>query len=117
MVGGRRSPRTRQRLRRAANPGLREGIYRWELTRFEPPHRAVHSHRSGELDADLEVILEPLGDDRTRYTPRMRIRALPSFRPLGWLLERTTVKRQMGRAFERMILPNYERIAERRAAT
>ena len=91
-------------------------IYRWELTEFEPPRRAVHSHASGELQADLEVLVEPIADGRTRYTQRMHIRALPAFRPLGWLLERTAVGWKMQRDFERMILPNYKRIAERRRA-
>ena len=100
-----------------AKPGIKEGTYRWELTEYEPPRRAVHSHRSGELEADLELILEPLTDARTKYTQRMRFRALPAFRPLGWLLERTVMKRQMRRDFEQMILPNYKRIAETRATT
>jgi hypothetical protein len=100
-----------------AKAGIRETIYRWELTAFEPPHRAVHSHASGEVEAELEVILEPIADGRTNYTQRMRLRAVPAFRPLGWLLERTAMKWRMQRDFERMILPNYKRIAERQAAS
>jgi carbon monoxide dehydrogenase subunit G len=100
-----------------AKLGPKAGTYRWKLTEFEPPRRAVHSHASGELEAHLEVILEPLAEDRTKYTQRMRVRALPAFRPLGWLLERTAVKWKMQRDFERMILPNYKRIAERRAVS
>lgn len=100
-----------------ANPGIKESIYRWELTEWEPPRRAVHSHASREMEGDLEVLLEPIADGRTRYTQRMRIRALPAFRPLGWLLERTVMKQQMQRDFERMILPNFKRFAERRAAS
>ncbi len=100
-----------------AKVGVKERIYRWELTVFEPPRRAVHSHASGELGADLEVIVEPIGDGRTRYTQRMHLRAFPTFRPLGWVVERTMAKWKMQRSFERMILPNYERIAERRATT
>ena len=98
-----------------AKPGLKEGIYRWEITAFDPPTRAVHSHVSGELEADLELLLEELGPRRTRYTQRMQFRALPAFRPLGALLERTVMKRQMRRDFDEMILPNYKRIAEQRA--
>lgn len=98
-----------------AKPGIKEGTYRWEITAFDPPRRAVHSHASGELEADLELLLEPLGSERTRYSQRMRYRALPSFRPLGAILERTVMRRQMERDFQRMILPNFKRIAERRA--
>lgn len=99
-----------------AKPGPKEGTYRWEVTAYEPPRRAVHVHRSGELDAELEVLFEALGDLRTRYTQVMRFRALPAFRPLGAILERTVMRRRMQRDFDRMILPNYKRIAERRYA-
>lgn len=68
-------------------------------------------------EADLEIILEPVADDRTSYTQRMQFRALPVFRPLGWLLERTAMKRKMQRDFVQMILPNYKRIAEGRAVS
>ena len=76
-----------------ARPGVKEGLYRWEL------------------------ILEPVAYDHTRYTQRMRFQALPAFRPLGCVVERTVMERQMRRDFERMILPNDKRIAERGADT
>lgn len=98
-----------------AKPGIWEATYRWQITEFEPPRRAVHSHSSGELEADLEVLLEPLNGQRTLYIQRMKFRALPAFRPLGVVLERTVMKRQMERDFEGMILPNYKQIIERRA--
>ena len=99
-----------------AKPGLRAGTYRWEVTAFDPPRRSVHYHRSGELEAELHVRCEPLDDESTRYTQVLRFRALPAFRPLGYVLERTVMKRNMRRDFERMILPNFKHIAERRAA-
>lgn len=95
-----------------AKPGLREGEYRWEVTEFDPPRRAVHSHSSGELEADIEITVEPLGGTRTKYSQEMRFRGLPAFRPLGLILERTFMKRQMSRDFQKMILPNYKRIVE-----
>jgi len=99
-----------------AKPGLREGIYRWEITALEPPRRVVHSHASGEMEADLEVLCEPIDENRTRYTQIMKFRALPAIRPLGFILERTVMKKQMLRDFEQMILPNYKRIIEQRYA-
>lgn len=95
-----------------AKPGMKEGVYRWEITAFEPLRRIVHSHTSGELDIDLEVILEPLGPTRTRYTQVMHFRAMPAFRPLGFILERTVIKKKMQQDMDQMILPNYKRIAE-----
>jgi hypothetical protein len=95
-------------------PGFREGTYRWEVTTYEPPDRSVHYHRSWELEAELQVVCEALDDERTRYTQILRFRALPAFRPLGYLLERTIMKRNMQRDFEEMILPNFKRMAERR---
>lgn len=100
-----------------AKPGLRADTYRWEVTAFDPPRRMVHTHESSELDAELVLVLEPLGDDRTRYTQVMHFRSFPSFRPLGYLLERTLMKRGMQRDFDEMILPNFKRIAEQRALT
>lgn len=99
-----------------AKPGIREGTYRWEITAFEPPHRIVHSHAGRELEADLEVLYERLDDERTRYTQTMQFRGLPAFRPLGYLLERTVMKRQMQRDFKEMILPNLKRLVEARYA-
>ena len=98
-----------------AKPGLREGTYRWEVTAHDPPNRTVHSHRSGEIAADLEVRLEAVDESTTRYTQTLRFRALPAFRPLGFVLERTLMKRGMQRDFDRMILPNFKALVEDRA--
>lgn len=97
-----------------AKPGLKEGIYRWEVTAYEPPHRAVHYHEGGELEAELEVLLEAVDDETTRYTQIMHFRALPLFRPLGYVLERTVMKRRMQQDFDGMILPNFKRLTEER---
>ena len=99
-----------------ARPGLREGTYRWTVTAYDPPNRSVHYHGSGELEAELRVSCEALDEETTRYTQVLRFRALPAFRPLGYLLERTVMKRNMQRDFDDMILPNFKRIAERRFA-
>jgi hypothetical protein len=40
-----------------AKVGIKETISRWELTVFEAPRRSVHSHASGELEAELEVLV------------------------------------------------------------
>jgi uncharacterized protein YndB with AHSA1/START domain len=98
-------------------PGFREGSYRWEVTVCEPPRRTVHYHRSGELEAELELTLEPIDDETTCYTQRLWFRALPVFRPLGYVLERTVMRRGMQRDFDEMILPNFKRLAERTPVT
>jgi uncharacterized membrane protein len=97
-----------------AKPGLKEGTYRWEITAFDPPRRIVHSHASGELEADLEVLYEALDENTTGYTQIMKFRALPVLRPLGFILERTLIKKRMQRDFKDMILPNFKRIVEER---
>ncbi|MEE9228406.1 MAG: hypothetical protein V3U47_05490 [Acidimicrobiia bacterium] len=86
------------------------------MTAFEPPHRIVTSDESGEKEAELEVLCEPLDETSTRYTQTMEYRGLPAFRPLGFILERTVMKRKMQRDFDRMVLPNYKRIVEGRYA-
>lgn len=98
-----------------AKPGLNEGRYRWEITEYQPPTRIVHAHSGSEIDAELKVLLDELDDGPTRYTQIMNFRAFPSFRPLGYLLERTVMKQRMQRDFDQMILPNYKRFAEERA--
>lgn len=97
-----------------AKPGIKENTYRWEVTEWDPPRRTVHTHSSGEMEADLELRFEPADDSSTRYTQKMEFRALPGFRPLGFILERLVMKRQMARDFEQMILPNYKEIVEAR---
>lgn len=100
-----------------AKPGIKEGTYRWEVTSSEPPKRTVHAHQGGEMDAELEILFDPLDEERTRLTEIMRFRALPAFRPLGFLLERTVMKRKMQQDFDEMILPGFKRIAEERHAS
>ena len=99
-----------------AKPGPRTGLYRWDVTEAEEGRYAVHSHRGGELEADLRIEVEPLGDERCRLTQVMRFRALPKFRPLGVIVERLVMGPSMRRDFERMILPNFGAMAERRHA-
>lgn len=99
-----------------AKPGLTEGTYRWEITTFDPPNHIVHYHDGSEMEAELDVQLEAIDDETTRYTQTMRFRALPAFRPLGYILERTVMKRKMQQDFDRMILPNFKRIIEERTA-
>ncbi|QZP39560.1 hypothetical protein [Halobaculum magnesiiphilum] len=98
-----------------AEPGLTEDTYRWEITAFEPPNRIVHYHEGGELEAELDVLTEAIDEETTRYTQVVRYRALPAFQPLGYVLERTVMKRRMQRDFDEMILPNFKRIGEERA--
>lgn len=95
-----------------AKPGLTENEYRWEITAYEPPNRIVHYHNSRELEAELEVLTEPVDDETTQYTQIMHFRAFPVFRPLGFVLERLVMKRQMLHDFDEMILPNYKQIIE-----
>jgi uncharacterized protein YndB with AHSA1/START domain len=96
-----------------AKPGPKEGIYEWRIVAWEPPRRQVHVHSGSELEAELTIQVEPVGG-RTRYGQRMRFRALPGFRPLGFLLERTVMKRKMRGDFRR-ILATFKRIAEAEA--
>jgi carbon monoxide dehydrogenase subunit G len=98
-----------------ATLGLSERTYRWEITAYDPPTRSVHAHESGGLEAELEVRCEAVDEGTTRYEQILRFRALPAFRPLGYLVERAVMKRRIQRDFDEMILPNFKRIAERRA--
>lgn len=99
-----------------AKYGLRERTYRWTVTADEPPNRNVMSHRSWEMEVEAEVLCEPTDDGRTQFTQRLRFRAFPGFRPLGYVLERTVMPRRMQRELDEMALPNIKRIVERHAA-
>ncbi|MDX1691604.1 MAG: SRPBCC family protein [Acidimicrobiia bacterium] len=99
-----------------AKPGPKTGTYRWDITAWDPPHRQVHSHSGGELEGDLELRFEALDGTTTRYTQHMAFRAMPKFRPLGFIVERLVMKPSMEKDFRQMILPNYKRIVEERYA-
>jgi hypothetical protein len=71
----------------------------------------VHVSHSGEMDARLTCIIEPLGAGRTRYRQTMEFRMLPAFRPLGWVVERAFVRRKMASDFTRF-LGTIKRIVE-----
>ena len=97
--------------RERAKPGPRESVYEWRIEEWDAPRRQVHSHASFEMDARLEVALEP-SNGGTRMWHRMEYRMFPKLRPLGWLLERAVVRRKMRADMERF-LGNAKRIIER----
>jgi carbon monoxide dehydrogenase subunit G len=66
----------------------------WEITVFEPPERQIHHGDLGVMQVELAMTFEAR-DDETQFTQELSVRALPRFRPLGWLLETVLIKRAM----------------------
>jgi uncharacterized membrane protein len=104
-------PRLGTRYVERAKPGPKEGTYAWTITAWEPPRRQVHEHSGGEMEIHLTIDLadRPGG---TAWTHRLEFRALPAFRPLGWVLERTVMKAKLRRDLTR-VLANAKRIIEK----
>lgn len=82
----------------------------WEITVFEPPARQVHVGDLGIMQPELTMRFEER-DGGTRFTQQLSFRALPAFRPLGWLLEQLFIKRTM-RSGLRGTQRNLKRLAE-----
>lgn len=85
-----------------AKPGPMESVSEWTVTRFDPPVVQVHEGSMPEMEAALTMRLTPK-DEGTYWKHSMRFRMLPAFRPLGWVLERTIVKRKMAADFRKIL--------------
>jgi carbon monoxide dehydrogenase subunit G len=59
----------------------------WEVTTFRAPHVQVHKHHSATMDMVLTLTVTP-EKNGTRFVHHTEYRLLPTFRPLGWLMER-----------------------------
>ena len=66
----------------------------WRIVEFDPPRRQVHVGDLGIMTPELTMEVEPV-DGGTRFTQSIEFRALPSMRPVGWLLETLVIRRAM----------------------
>lgn len=66
----------------------------WEITQFEPPAYQVHVGDLGIMHPELTMLFEAI-DEGTRFTQTMEFQAVPTVRPLGWLLEKLFIERAM----------------------
>lgn len=105
------APRKGTRYVERAKPGPKESLYAWTITEWDPPRRQVHEHAGGEMQIRLVIDLaqRPGG---TAWTHTLHFRALPAFRPLGWILERTIMKAKMRRDLARVLARAKQMIEE-----
>lgn len=88
-------------LKEHAKPGLLPVVTHWRIDRFERPTRQIWVGRQADMEMTLAKYIEA-EDGGTRYRQVMDYRMLPKVRPLGWLLERLVVARQMKSEFSRI---------------
>ena len=76
--------------------GPKESETTWRVSRFEAPHLQVHECQESDFAATLTMRVEPMGEHSIlHHTTEYQL--MPTFRPLGWLLENLIVRREMER--------------------
>lgn len=85
----------------------------WRIVEFEPPRRQVHVGGLGVMAPELTMTVAA-ANGGTRFTQAIELRAFPSVRPLGWLLETFLIKRAM-RSGLRETQRNFKRLVEAEA--
>lgn len=74
----------------------------WRITECDPPRLLVHRGAMSDMEAELRTTLEP-DREGTLWFHEMEYRLMPRFRPMGWLLEKLLVQRQMQATFARIM--------------
>lgn len=72
----------------------------WRIVEFDPPRRQVHVGDMGIIEGELTITVEPEGEG-TRWTQTVDLEVLPRLRPIGRLLDRLVIRRQMARGLAR----------------
>jgi uncharacterized protein YndB with AHSA1/START domain len=85
-----------------SKPGPVEAVSHWVVTEVERPRRQVHETHMPDFEAKLTVTMDA-HEGGTRYAQATEFRAMPRFRPLGWLLETLFMRRLMQRHMERIV--------------
>ncbi len=88
--------------------GPKRSTSRWQVTKFEPPHKQIHVGQLPFGPVELTIETRPNGDGGTILDHTVEITAFPHFRPLGWFLERLLLVR----VFERDMAASLDRFAE-----
>lgn len=88
----------RERVKRGGKLVSRD----WRIVTWDPPRLQVHRGSMPDMDAEVRITLEP-DRDGTLWFHEMEYRLMPRFRPMGWLLEKLLVQRQMQATFARVL--------------
>ena len=90
--------------------GPLKSVSEWRITEFEPPRRQVHVGDLGVMKMNFALEIEPT-ERGTLIRQKGDLCMMPSFRPLGLLLEALFVRRQIESAL-RSSYANAKRILE-----
>lgn len=88
-------------------------VSEWRIVEHEPPRRQVHVGDLGIMKPRLTIAVEPEGE-HARLRQTVEFEALPALRPLGALLERLVIRRQMAKGL-RETIGNAKRLIEAEA--
>lgn len=82
--------------------GPMKRISYWEVAQLDPPKRVLWVGRQSDMEMTLTKHIRPT-ESGTVYSQVFDYRMYPSFRPLGWLLEKLVVHRQMSFVFDEVV--------------
>ena len=80
--------------REKGGAGPFKSVSEWRITEFDPPHRQVHVGDLGVMKMTFAFEIEPT-ERGTLVRQKGDFCMMPSFRPLGLLLEALFLRRQM----------------------
>lgn len=100
-----------------AKPGPVTVTTLWEVITYERPRLSVWRSRQSDMDMTLTKQIRPDGEG-AYYEQWLEYRFMPRIRPVGWLLEKAFVHRNIQGSFDEVV-KGIKRIVEneRRAAT
>ncbi len=75
--------------------GPKESVTEWEVVRSDPLDIQVHECAEPDFKATLTMRVADNMDDTSTLHHTTEYQLMPSFRPLGWLLETLFIKRLM----------------------
>lgn len=82
--------------------GPMKRISHWRVAELHPPNRVIWVGHQSDMEMTLTKHVSPTSTGAI-YSQVLDYRMYPSFRPLGWLLEKLVVHRQMSATFEEVV--------------
>lgn len=83
--------------------GPKESVTEWHVSQFDAPHIQVHECDEPDFKATLTMRVEENDDGSSVLFHSTEYQLMPSFRPLGWLLETLFIKRLMRRNLNKSV--------------
>lgn len=77
--------------------GPMKRVSEWLVAELDPPRRVLWIGHQSDMEMTLTKLVQP-SESATFYSQVFDYRMYPAFRPLGWILERMVVNKQMTEA-------------------